>query len=223
MAVDRRGLADPYARRARAEGFAARSAYKLLEMQRRWSLLRRGDAALDLGCAPGAWLQAAARFVMPGGALVGLDLQPVDRSVLPAGAVALQGDVFVVSPAWLCAQLQRLRGGGDSRFDVVLSDMAPATSDSPQSDHHASIRLGERALEVASETLTPRGVCVVKFFEGEASTEFVRRARERFARVRLFKPKASRARSREMYLLGETPTGGFSAAGASAGATEGDV
>jgi len=203
MAVDRRGLADPYARRAKAEGFAARSAYKLLEMQRRRRLLQRGDAALDLGCAPGAWLQAAARFVLPGGALVGLDLKPVARHLLPAATVALQGDVFDTHPQQLLEALQQL--APKPRFDAVLSDMAPDTSDSPQADHHASIRLAERAVEIALEVLAPQGVCVVKFFEGEAAPAFVQAARRRFDKVALCKPRASRARSREMYLLAHGP------------------
>lgn len=194
----RRELHDEYFNRAKAEGYLARSAYKLKEIQQKKRLMRRGDRVLDLGCAPGAWLQVAAETVGPRGVVVGVDLQRVTAR-LPAPARAIQGDVYQIDPAELLA----MAGG---RFDVLLSDMAPATSGA--GDHFLSVRLCDRVLELAPALLRPGGALAMKVFEGEQYPELVRRTGAMFAQCKGFKPAASRSVSREIYIVAS----GFKAA-----------
>ena len=187
----RRDLHDEYFNRAKAEGYLARSAYKLKEIQHRKRLMRRGDRVLDLGCAPGAWLQVAAEFVGARGVVLGVDLQRVTAR-LPAPATAMQGDVFDIGPASLVE-----RAGG--RFDVLLSDMAPATSGA--GDHFLSVRLCDRVVELAPDLLRAGGALAMKVFEGEQYPDLVRRTSALFAQCKGFKPAASRSVSREIYIV----------------------
>ncbi len=188
----RRTLHDEYFRRAKREGYLARSAYKLLEIQERKRVLRKGDRVLDLGCAPGSWLQVAAEIVGPGGKVVGVDLTPV-RGEFGPNVRTMQADAFEVEPGDL------LPAGG--RFDVLLSDMAPATA-GDVSDHFRSVELCERVLELAPGLLKPGGNVVVKVFEGEAYPALLRRASRMFRECKGYKPRATREASREMYIIG---------------------
>ncbi len=191
---DRRDRHDHFFKKARAEGYAARSVYKLEELDRRHGLLGPGKRVLDLGCAPGSWLLYAARRVGPAGRAVGLDRNPVETS-LPAQAVALVGDVYATPPA----ELEAAAGGP---FDVVLSDMAPDTSGVAFADAARSVDLADRALEIAVALLAPGGSFLVKVFQGSDLEAYVTRVRASFRDVRLEKPAASRKQSREIYVLG---------------------
>lgn len=185
---------DHYARRAQAEGFRARSIYKLQEINRRVRLFRRGQRVLDLGCAPGSWMQYAAGEVGPGGQIVGIDLQ----AVAPVGAAnvkILQGDIFATPPEEL------LLGG--PLFDVVMSDMAPSTSGARFTDHVRSIELCQRALELADRVLRPGGAFVCKAFEGSELNAFVAEVKARYAQVRRIKPEATRDESVELFIVGQ--------------------
>jgi len=199
----RRTLHDRYFRQAKAEGYAARSAYKLAEIDDRKRLLRRGDWVLDLGCAPGSWLQVAGERVGPGGVVVGVDLQEVRRSFGPSVS-ALVADVNEVSGERLLGAAAEAAGeeGAESarRFDVVLSDMAPKTA-GDRSDHFLSVRLCDRVLELGEQTLAPEGRLAMKVFEGEAYPDLLERTRALFTEVKGFKPKASRDASREIYVI----------------------
>ena len=141
---------DHYFHKARREGFAARSVYKLEEIDRKRRLLRPGMEALDLGCAPGSWLQYAAERVGPSGRVVGVDLKEV-RANLPAQARALTGDVFSLLPQDLMGE------NGGALFDVILSDMAPKTTGIKQADAARSATLVRRVLFLAGEMLKPGG------------------------------------------------------------------
>ena len=187
---DKKERHDVFHRRARKEGFAARSVYKLEELDKKFKLLRAGQRVLDLGCRPGSWLQYAAKVVGPRGALVGLDREPLDVAIPQAGIVV--GDVFEI-PA------QELKGnlGG---FDLVLSDMAPDTSGVRHLDQARSEALFERALAIAEETLSPGGAFVAKLFQGPAMRELVARCRAGFEKVQTAKPKGSRPDSIELYV-----------------------
>lgn len=192
----RREIQDAYFRRARAEGYVARSAYKLIEIVERTSLIHRGDRVLDLGCAPGSWLQVAGGLVGAGGLVIGVDLNPT--AITPGPNVrAIVGNVFQTEPGVLLEQ-----NGGP--FDAVLSDMAPRTSGGAGGsvDHFRSVALCRRVLELASQLLRPGGRLAMKVFEGEAYTDLLRETRSTFERARGFKPKASRDVSREMYIIG---------------------
>jgi 23S rRNA (uridine2552-2'-O)-methyltransferase len=189
---ERRHRHDPFHQRAKKEGFAARSIYKLQEIDDKYRLFKGGQRVLDLGCRPGSWLQYAAQKVGPGGKLVGIDRQPLD--VVIPGARILVGDVFEVPLAELVGEL-----GG---FDVVLSDMAPDTSGIRAMDQARSETLFERALEIAEETLAQGGNFAGKLFQGPAFPDLIKRCRAGFDKVVTIKPKGTRQESIEQYVVG---------------------
>jgi 23S rRNA (uridine2552-2'-O)-methyltransferase len=185
-----RQINDPYAARARAEGYRSRAAYKLTEIDDRIHVLKRGARVIDLGCAPGGWIQVALeRGARP---VVGIDLLPVDAL---APATIVQGDF--TDPG--CGErLIGLLGGAP---DVVLSDMAPNTMGHRQTDHLRIMALIEAAAAFAIQSLTPGGAFVVKAFQGGETAEIIRLLKAHFTDVRHVKPKASRAESSEVYLV----------------------
>lgn len=188
-----RKLHDRYFKQAKAEGYVARSAYKLLEINTKFRVVRPGDRVLDLGCAPGSWMQVAAKTVGNKGLVVGVDLQPVGPNVAP-GALTVQGDIFKVQPATLL----ELSG---SLFDVVLSDMAPSTTG--HGDDFLSVRLCRRVIEILPPLLSPGGSLAMKVLEGEEFPELLREVRALFTRVKGFKPDSSRDVSREMFIVAD--------------------
>jgi 23S rRNA (uridine2552-2'-O)-methyltransferase len=188
---DRRHRHDVFHQRAKREGFAARSVFKLEEIQEKYRVLRPRARVLDLGCRPGSWLQYAARIVGPEGKLVGLDRQPL--AVTIPGARILVGDVLAITAAELRGELDAL--------DVVLSDMAPDTSGIRSLDQARSETLFERALEIAEETLANGGNFVGKLFQGPAFAALVARCRAGFAQVATPKPLGSRKDSIELYVV----------------------
>ena len=179
-------------RQAREAGFAARSVFKLEELDRRFDLLARGDRVLDLGACPGSWSQYALRRIGSRGLLVAIDLQPIGVS-LP-GATVLEADAFGLSADDL--------PDGVPPFDSVLSDMAPGTTGVPLADHVASIELCDRALELAVAWLRPGGAFVCKVFQGEDEPALRVRIKARFDQLKSVKPKGTRTRSRETFLVG---------------------
>ena len=190
---DRKQRHDAFFRRARSEGFAARSVYKLEEIDKRVRLLRPGDRVLDLGCRPGSWLQYARKAVGAHGRVVGIDRHPLPQPV--AGARVIEGDIFAVTDAELLGDL--------AAFDVVLSDMAPDTTGVRSADQARSARLFEEALGRAVRLLAPAGSFVGKIFQGPDLEPLRRRMGERFDTVKLLKPEGSRATSLELYLVGK--------------------
>jgi 23S rRNA (uridine2552-2'-O)-methyltransferase len=185
--------ADHYTRQAKKDNFAARSVYKLQEIQKKHHILNRGARVLDLGCAPGSWLQFASRAVGPGGRLVGIDLTPVTIA-LPDHVTVITGDV-----ADLEGHLTEL---GQTRFDVVLSDMAPATSGNRHVDEARSVGLCEAALYIADKTLVPGGSFVCKIFQGGDFKAFTDAVKQRFNRQAAFRPQSTRKASREVFVIG---------------------
>lgn len=190
--MPRRILHDQFFRRAKAEGFLARSAYKLQQIQEHRRIIHPGDRVLDLGCAPGAWLQVASELVGPTGVVVGLDLKPVEHDLGPQ-VFHLVGDVFHTEPALL-------RGSSGVPFDVVLSDMAPNTTG--HGDDLVSARICDRVIEMLPQLLKPAGNFVIKVLEGSEYPRLLREMNGLFGIAKGFKPAASRDVSREMYLLG---------------------
>jgi 23S rRNA (uridine2552-2'-O)-methyltransferase len=183
-----RSRPDHYARRAKAEGRPARSAYKLEEIDLRWRLLRPGARVLDLGSAPGSWLQYAGEKVGTQGTVEGYDLKPVTLP-LPRHVTAHVGDAFALEPV----------GQG---FDVVLSDMAPATMGDHKTDAIRSANLAERALDMADARLRRGGHVVVKVLEGGDVPALVQRMRRDYGKVERLRPKATRRESTEIFLVG---------------------
>jgi 23S rRNA (uridine2552-2'-O)-methyltransferase len=189
----REHFGDPFVKRAQREGWRSRAVFKLEDIDRREKLLRPGVVCLDLGAAPGAWSQYAARRVGPKGRVVASDLLPMDG--LP-GVEFVQGD-FRESDTF-----EQLLGRLPERtVDVVLSDMAPALSGVGVIDQPRSMHLAELALQIAERVLKPGGDALIKVFQGAGFAEVVAGARGRFGRVKLIKPAASRSRSPEIYLL----------------------
>jgi len=185
-----RKLHDQFFKMAKAEGYLARSAYKLLEIHERKTLIRRGDRVLDLGCAPGSWLQVAEKLVGNSGVVVGIDLQEVTHPFGPR-VHTLQEYAFTIDPA----RLTELGGG---LFDVLLSDMAPNTTG--HGDDLLSARLCRRVLELTPSVLRPGGHLVMKILEGADYPDVLKEAQAMFNEARGFKPKASRDVSREMFI-----------------------
>lgn len=187
-------LNDTYVQRANAEGYRARAAYKLMEIDERDRLLRPGRVVVDLGAAPGSWCQVARQRVGSDGRVLALDILPMDP--VP-GVDFLQGDF--TEDAVLAELESRLAGAA---VDLVLSDMAPNLSGVATVDQARSIYLCELALDFARRHLKPGGQFLVKVFQGEGFMGFRKAMDEVFLSVQVRKPKASRDRSAEVYLLG---------------------
>lgn len=184
---------DPYVQRAQREGYRSRACYKLLELQERDRLMRRGMTVVDLGSAPGGWSQVAAELVGDNGRVVASDILPMDSL---AGVTFIQGDFTedAVVDA-ICAEL------GGKGADVVLSDMAPNMSGMAAVDQPRAMLLAELALDLALRMLRPGGAFACKVFQGEGFDALLASARAGFQRVHTRKPAASRPRSREVYLV----------------------
>jgi len=185
--------ADPYVKRAHAEGWRSRAAFKLEEIQRSDRLLRPGMTVVDLGAAPGGWSQYAARLLAGKGRVIALDLLPMPA--LP-GVEFLQGDF---GEEGTLERLRALLAG--SQVDLVMSDMAPNMSGMADVDHDRSMHLVDLAVEFAAATLRPGGDLLVKVFQGREFQPLIARLRRSFESVKPRKPKASRARSAEVYVL----------------------
>ena len=188
---------DPYVQRAQAEGYRARAAYKLLEIDERDKLLRPGMLVVDLGSAPGSWSQVAVRRLAGRGRVVALDILPMEPV---AGVEFLQGDF---TDDAVLAAFEKLVG--DAPVGLVMSDMAPNLSGVALTDQVRGIHLAELALEFACDKLASDGRFVVKVFQGSGFMEFRKAMEQAFAKVEVRKPKASRDRSAEVYLLGIRP------------------
>ena len=184
---------DPYVKQAQQQGLRSRAAFKLLELQEKYTLIRPGMTVIDLGAAPGAWSQVARPLVGSAGRVVALDILPM--APVP-GVEFIQGDFTEDEPV---RALELALGG--AAVDLVLSDMAPNISGMATVDQARSMYLAELALEFARAHLKPRGDLVVKLFQGADFDSFVREVRSLFAKVQVIKPKASRPRSNEVYLL----------------------
>jgi len=188
----RRQATDPFVKAAKAEGFRSRAAYKLAALADRYRLFKRGQRVLDLGAAPGGWLQVALAAVQPGGRIVGVDLAPI--APIP-GVVLIQADVAGEDLA------QRIRTALGGPADLVLSDMAAATTGHAETDHLRTLALAEAAFDLAAVLLAPGGAFVVKLRQGAGEPGFFRALQTRFASVVRAKPAASRSESAELYLV----------------------
>ena len=187
-----RQLNDPYVAAARAAGYRSRAAFKLVELDEKFHLLKPGARVVDLGCAPGGWIQVALRKLGERGAVVGLDLLPVDPI---AGATILQGDFQDTEVE------QRVEAALGGRADLVLSDMAPNTTGHAATDHLRIMGLAELALDFALRVLAPGGAFAAKVFQGGSEKAFLDTLKARFTQVRHAKPPASRKDSAELYVV----------------------
>ena len=184
---------DAFYRRAKKEDLRARSAFKLSEIQERWSLARPGNAIVDLGAAPGGFLQILARVVGPSGRIVGVDLAPIR----PMGGVVTTLEVDVMAPD-LAGRIAELLG---RPADMLVSDLAPKTTGIRDTDEARSVGLARHALELARVLVKPGGHFVAKVFMGDESNAFLAEVKGAFAEVRTVRPEATRSHSREMYVV----------------------
>ena len=193
---------DPYVKAAQKDGYRARAAYKLKEIDEQLGLIRPGDTVVDLGCAPGAWSQYLRRRLSPGGAaagqlngtIIGLDLLPMEPI---EGVAFIQGDFREDS---VLAQLQQALQG--RLADAVVSDMAPNLSGVGSIDAARIAHLIELAVDFAQHHMKPEGALVVKLFHGSGYTQLVQLFKDSFKVVKPIKPKASRDKSSETFLVG---------------------
>ena len=185
-----RQLNDPYVAAARTAGWRSRAAFKLIELDDRFRLIRRGARVLDLGAAPGGWAQVA--LARGAAQVVGVDLLPIEPL---AGAVFVEGDL--ADPA-MPARLAALLGGA---ADLVLSDMAPRTTGHAATDHVRIVALAELAFDLAQQVLAPGGAFVTKVFQGGSERDLLAALKQRFTAVRHAKPPASRKESSELYVV----------------------
>jgi len=186
---------DHYFKRAKAENYPARSVYKLQELDAKFALLSPGFKVLDLGAAPGSWTLFAAKKVGPAGRVLALDIQTTEQE-FPENVQFLVHDAFADSPELLALMEPLLP------FDFVMSDMAPKTTGVKFTDQARSVELCERARDVALRRLKPGGNFVAKIFEGPDAKDFQESLRPHFEKVRGFKPKSSRAESKETFIVG---------------------
>ncbi|MFP8966648.1 23S rRNA (uridine(2552)-2'-O)-methyltransferase RlmE [Pokkaliibacter sp. CJK22405] len=187
-------FADQYVKKSRQDGYRSRASYKLMEINDKDRLFRPGMRVIDLGAAPGGWSQVAASLVGDHGTVIASDILPMDSI---AGVDFIQGDF--TSEEVYNAILERMNG---QRADLVISDMAPNMSGNSNIDQPAAMYLVELALDLARTVLVPDGNFVAKVFQGEGFQEYMQELRSSFDRVLTRKPDASRARSREVYLVG---------------------
>jgi 23S rRNA (uridine2552-2'-O)-methyltransferase len=193
---------DPYVKAAQKDGYRARAAYKLKEIDEQLKLIQPGHTVVDLGCAPGAWSQYVRRRLSPGGAAVGqLNGRIISLDLLPMepieGVHYIQGDFREES---VLAQLEEAMQGG--KADVVISDMAPNLTGNASTDAARVAVLIEMAVDFALHNMKPEGALVVKLFHGSGYNELVDLFKQTFKVVKPIKPKASRDRSTETFLVG---------------------
>ncbi len=186
-------LNDDYVKKAQKEGYRSRAVYKLIEIIDKKQIINKGDKVLDLGAAPGGWSQVASKIVGQNGQVIASDILPIEEIT---GVDFLQGD-FTESSVY--EKLLNMTRG--QKINTVLSDIAPNMSGQLSVDQPKSMYLAELSLDMAIQTLVPNGHFVVKVFQGEGFDAYVQIVRQTFKKVVIKKPKASRPRSKEVYLL----------------------
>ena len=188
-----RHVSDPFVKKAQLDGYRSRSAYKLVELNEKDRLIRPGMRIMDLGSAPGGWSQVAGRLVGAKGRVLATDILPME----PIRNVDfIQGDF---TDEAVVTQLLEWLGGG--KFDLIVSDIAPNITGIDSADQASSMHFLELALDTVRQTLKPGATFVAKMFQGSGSDEYLRELRKSFEKVLIRKPAASRAESREVYIV----------------------
>lgn len=185
---------DYYYKKAKQEMYRSRSAYKLFQAIRKYEFIKRGDVVIDLGAAPGGWIQAARKTVGSKGFVLALDLKPIEP-------FTQQYVRTIICDMTEDDAIQQIRELLPRKADVVISDASPSISGIWEVDHARQVDLAQKALCIASETLKPEGNFFVKVFQGDLLDDFVEKVKQQFRLVRVIKPHASRAKSSEMFVL----------------------
>jgi 23S rRNA (uridine2552-2'-O)-methyltransferase len=190
MPRDRR---DYFYRKAKEEGYRSRAAFKLKQINEKFSIIKKGDTVVDLGAAPGGWLQVA--MELSGGRVVGVDLLPIEEI---KGVETIRGDIRLEATVEKIRERIQKEGA-----DVVICDAAPNLTGNWSYDHARSIDLATSALECARKILKPGGRFAVKVFQGDMFPEFLSKVRRHFVKVKAFSPEATRKQSAEIYVIGK--------------------
>lgn len=185
---------DYYYRKAKEEKFRSRAAYKLLQTVQKYKFMKRGDVVVDLGAAPGGWIQAARKIVGEEGFILGVDIKPIEP-------FEEENVITIVADITDPKTIETIRNLLPRPADVVISDVSPKISGIWEVDHARQIDLALSSMKIACEVLKPRGNFFVKVFEGDMLKDFLDKLKKRFSVVKLVKPKASRAKSSELYIL----------------------
>jgi 23S rRNA (uridine2552-2'-O)-methyltransferase len=185
---------DQYRKLAKQQGYRSRAAFKLLQLNKSYKIIKNSDKVVEFGCAPGGWIQVATQLVGSSGFVLGLDLKEINPL---AGASFIKGSID--DPLLTEILLQTV--GPNDKFDVVLSDMSPNVSGIWEIDHERQISLTKHALHVSIRILEKRGNAIFKMFQGVSTRSFVNELAEHFALVKLSKPPASRQESSELYVI----------------------
>lgn len=183
---------DKFAQKAKSQGYRSRAIYKLEEINNKFNLIKTGQNILDLGAAPGSWLQYCAQIVGGKGQVVGVDITPI-KNLFPTNIKTIKQDIF----NW-----DELIKKLNMKFDVILSDAAPATSGISLTDSSRSLDLVEQSLKIANQVLKPRGNFCAKIFMSPEADKFYLRLKKYFYTCHRFKPHASRSNSKEIYFIG---------------------
>ncbi len=198
-----RHISDPYVRLSRKDGYLSRAAYKLIEMQERFRLMKAGDIIVDLGASPGSWSQVASKIVAKHGMVVAVDLLPMKAQT---ACVFIQGNckedeiIEKIIQAVNSHKGQKYTEGGFA--NLILSDMSPNMSGCKNTDHLRCMNLCEAVLEISNKALIKGGAVVMKFLQGSEQKDFLQILKSRFQKVKLCKPEASRVESCEVYIIG---------------------
>lgn len=184
---------DRFVKQSQAEGYRSRAAYKLIELDDKYRIFKRGQRVLDLGAAPGSWSQVAASRTQPKGHIVAVDLLEMSSM---ANVTFIQGDILAPD-----TQTEIETALGTHQVDVVLSDIAPNLTGISVSDIARQLEIAQQVLQVAVQWLTPDGTLLLKIFQGEGTDDYLRDVRQHFKKVLMRKPDASRPKSREFYIL----------------------
>ena len=185
---------DYYYKKAKKEMYRSRAAYKLFQAIRKYEFIKHGDVVIDLGAAPGGWIQAARKTVGTKGFVLALDLKPIE----PFTQQYVRTIICDMTEDDAIQQILELL---PRKADVVISDASPSISGIWEVDHARQLDLAQKALYIASETLRPEGNLFVKVFQGDLLDDFVEKVKQQFRLVRVIKPHASRAKSSEMFVL----------------------
>ncbi len=183
---------DHYARRAKKEHYPARSVYKLKEIHLKYNLIRKGDKVLDLGCSPGCWLLYEDELTGNQGWVMGVDQKPLSIKI-PSHVTFYLGDILSIGD-----ELESI----GKNFNVIMSDLAPATTGKKNVDTARSFNLCQAALSIAQQKLVTGGAFICKIFQGEDFKEFLNSVKACFNKHKIFKPQSSRKASREIYIIG---------------------
>jgi len=187
---------DYYYRKAKVEGYRSRAAYKLKEINKKYNVMRRGDIVIDLGAAPGGWIQVSREIVGDDGLVIGVDINEIEKFPWN-NIITIRADITNEN----IVEIIRSAIPNGYMADVILSDAAPKISGIWDTDHARQIFIAENALKIARELLKPNGRCVIKVFQGPLLNDFINKVKEEFVEVKIFKPSASRKESSEIYVI----------------------